>query len=258
MSSLLLRRQCHRIPSRWPVGRNIAAVAAHRGWKGVVMDDADADAAFHAINRPAADSIAIAAAQTCSSQTTHKYQVDRPVGQWMNYDGHTGSSVSWETRQQRANIFKIRSALTLQHSQLRCLSSSQYLPFRDCQTMEEAVQMAHDNLDTATYRSLSAFWSAMPQLIQRRKFGRGENIEQVKNQLQMVLLDTLEEIRSFGCRDLAQTTLGFAKIVKHAGMKERRDSPYQSILHDLFIGGNDSENKQYLFNEIVAASRPIL
>ena len=50
--------------------------------------------------------------------------------------------------------------LKLLQSYTRCYntsSSSKHLPFKDCQTVKDAVQMLHTNLQTSTPRNLSSF-----------------------------------------------------------------------------------------------------
>jgi hypothetical protein len=82
----------------------------------------------------------------------------------------------------------------------------------------------------------------------------------MKEQLDTILCNTLENIEAFDFRDIATTALGLAKIVKHVGPFSRKKPPTGSphqILHDLLIGVN-SENKQFIFGKIAMLSTPIL
>ena len=124
--------------------------------------------------------------------------------------------------------------------------------------MEEVIQIAHRYLDVATHRNLSAFWAEVPHLIHQGKYWRAERDEQIKQQLDAILSHTLRDIKAFGYRDLAQTTLGIAKIVQNidAGRRITKGSP-RHILHNIFIG-NNSQKKEYIFGCMAEASRPIL
>jgi hypothetical protein len=134
---------------------------------------------------------------------------------------------------------------------------------RECKTIEELSQLAHDHLDVLSPRGKSAFWTLLPKLIQTRDGGPPRtNLRhvQMKEQLDTILCNTLENIEAFDFRDIATTALGMAKIVKHVGpfrqKKPLTESPHQ-ILHDLLIGVN-SENKQIIFGKIAMLSIPIL
>eukprot|EP00579_Thalassiosira_antarctica_P011504 CAMPEP_0201911768 /NCGR_PEP_ID=MMETSP0903-20130614/2602_1 /ASSEMBLY_ACC=CAM_ASM_000552 /TAXON_ID=420261 /ORGANISM="Thalassiosira antarctica, Strain CCMP982" /LENGTH=502 /DNA_ID=CAMNT_0048446557 /DNA_START=456 /DNA_END=1964 /DNA_ORIENTATION=- len=120
-------------------------------------------------------------------------------------------------------------------------------------------------MDILSPRDMAAFWTAVPQFLRKR--GRGpskrhdedQDEQQLHLQFDKILVHTLEEIPAFGYRDLAQTTLGFAKIVKNIGGHGKRlpEGSPQQILHNLFIGEN-SQNKEFIFSHIAVASLPIL
>ncbi len=134
---------------------------------------------------------------------------------------------------------------------------------RECKTLEELSQLAHDHLDVLSPRGKSAFWTMLPKLIQTRDGGPPRtNLRhfQMKEQLDTILCNTLENIEAFDSRDIATTALGLAKIVKHVGHFRRKKPPTGSphqILHDLLIGVN-SENKQIIFGKIAMLAIPIL
>ena len=136
---------------------------------------------------------------------------------------------------------------------------------RECKTIEELSQLAHDHLDVLSPRGKSAVWTMLPKLLQNCGVGPlMTNLQhvQIKEQLDTILCSTLENMEAFDFRNIATTALGLAKIVKQVGPFRGKKpltgtgSPHQ-ILHDLLIGVN-SENKQLIFGEIAISSIPIL
>ena len=116
----------------------------------------------------------------------------------------------------------------------------------ECRTLEDALDATYDHLDILSPRNVAAFWTVAPQLLlRRRKMGQGEKIsqrnggqieqQQMFQKFDTILVRTVEDIESFGFRDLTQTTLGLAKIMKKIGTRRRRSGPNQA-LNDLLIG----------------------
>ena len=141
--------------------------------------------------------------------------------------------------------------ITIQRSNLSYYTKH-HLPFRDCRRLDEAVKMMYDYLPNANDRNLSAFWSAVPRLL-----GSERNIEQMNHQLDYILDHTLEEIHSFGYRDLAQTALAFAKIVKSVGMRVPPPGTPHRLMYDRFIDIN-GRKKDLIFNAVASRSMEIL
>ena len=82
---------------------------------------------------------------------------------------------------------------------------------RDCQTIEEAVQVNYDNLDKLSPRNLSAFWAAVPRFLKPRRGGRQQQpSQQPVAHLEAIINKTAEKLGKFGPRDLATTALAFA------------------------------------------------
>jgi hypothetical protein len=82
---------------------------------------------------------------------------------------------------------------------------------RECKTIEELSQLARDHLDVLSPRGKSAFWTMLPKLIQIRDGGPPRtNLRhvQMKEQLDTILCNTLENIEAFDFRDIATTALG--------------------------------------------------
>lgn len=133
----------------------------------------------------------------------------------------------------------------------------------DFRTLEGAIEATYDHLDISSPRDMAAFWTVVPKYLQKygtehsNKHTRNQGEQQLRHHLDTILCHTLEKIEVFEYRDLAQTTLGFAKIVNNIGNRLRQPDDIRQILHHFFIGDN-STNKEFLFGHIAAASMPIL
>ncbi|KAL7528656.1 hypothetical protein ACHAWF_002650, partial [Thalassiosira exigua] len=126
-----------------------------------------------------------------------------------------------------------------------------------CSSLGDLIQKAHEHLEALSIRDIAAFWTEVS------KFLRGRNQTSTQNnsgaQLKEILLRTLQWIGEFPFRDLTQTTLALAKIisqVENSGGRIHKDSAH-GLLHDRLIG-NRAQHKQLIFEELVAASMPIL
>ena len=133
-----------------------------------------------------------------------------------------------------------------------------FIDYNKCQSVHEMIQLAYDHKDSMSPRDMPAFWSAMSKLGQRGRPQRGnKSNEQMQIQLDQLIGLTLQSIETYGYRDLATVAISLAKIMKKVKVVgQRKGSPHQ-ILHHVLIG-NNSQNKQFLFNELAAASVPIL
>jgi len=134
---------------------------------------------------------------------------------------------------------------------------------KDCQSIKEAVELTHRCLKTGlTTRNLSSFWSVVPKLLQQHDISKVEEEDdfELPNQLESLLAQTLEDVDTFSYKDLAQTVLGLAKIIKHVGGRDNtvipEDGPHQ-LLNNLLIG-DESKSKQFIFRHIACASLHIL
>jgi len=77
-------------------------------------------------------------------------------------------------------------------------------------------------------------------------------------QMKQILAYTLKDITTFGYRDLAQTSISFAKITNKVQKKRRlKYGNTEQILQDVLIG-KESKIKQFIFTDIAKASIPIL
>ena len=92
-------------------------------------------------------------------------------------------------------------------------------------------------------------------LVESQRFGQPPRTNlrhvQMKEQLDTILCNTLENIEAFDFRDIATTALGLAKIEKHIGpfrqKKPPAGSPHQ-ILHDLLIRVNSERQNCNVVN----------
>ncbi|KAL7531199.1 hypothetical protein ACHAXR_003895, partial [Thalassiosira sp. AJA248-18] len=172
-------------------------------------------------------------------------------------------------RKTKARNIRAKAAPAPQHQSQTPSRRRQRIPrMSDCQTLEEATKATYEHLHILSPRDMAAFWTVVPKLLQKgdrrhppnkqeKKGGRNEHEQQMLHQFDTILAHTLEAINTFGYRDLAQTTLGFAKIVKRVqGKRLRRNSP-QRILQFVFIG-KSVEYKQSIFGCLAKASMPVL
>ncbi|EJK53812.1 hypothetical protein THAOC_26672 [Thalassiosira oceanica] len=123
--------------------------------------------------------------------------------------------------------------------------------FRTCQNASELVDLAHRSLGSMSNRDMAAFWSLLPRLVHRR----GDRDPNLDEKLSEVLGCSLDEIRGFSSRDLAQTSLGLAKTIGSLKKGNRRYSreDLRRVLRDL-LADKDAQ----LFTIIHDAALPIL
>jgi hypothetical protein len=134
--------------------------------------------------------------------------------------------------------------------------SNQDPDMRQCNTIDELVQLAYDHLDNFSSRGIAAFWSLMVKHVHNQ---RGDSREQLNKHLDAIIDSTMESIGHFSGRNLATTTLGLAKVMKQVESHGQRSdaSSLHLCLHTLLIGIN-SENKQVILNKVAKTSAPIL
>ena len=121
---------------------------------------------------------------------------------------------------------------------------------RQCNTIDDLVQLAYDHLDIISPRGIAAFWSLLVKHLHNQ---RGNSRFQLSKQLDEIFDSTMESIGQFSGRDLATTALGLAKVMKQSH-GQRAD--LHRILHNLLIGVN-SERKQCIL-DIVAKSSGLI
>jgi hypothetical protein len=82
----------------------------------------------------------------------------------------------------------------------------------------------------------------------------------VNEQLAEILCNTLENMKRYSYRDIATIAISLAKIMKQVESRGQRDAAgsLHQTLHDLLIGGGNSESKRFIFREISMQAIPIL
>jgi hypothetical protein len=89
-----------------------------------------------------------------------------------------------------------------------CLVSNRDPDMRQCNTIDELVQLAYNHLDNFSSRGIAAFWSLMAKHVHNQP---GESRVQLNEQLDAILDSTMESIGHFSGRDLAQLPLDWQK-----------------------------------------------
>jgi len=117
--------------------------------------------------------------------------------------------------------------------------------------------MAYEHKDSMSPRGMSAYWTLVSKLLKKSRFEKVQNIEQMNHQLEDILGYTLQDINSFGYRDLATVAIGLAKIVKNVSGSDGKRLPRygspQRVLHDLIVG-----EKEFIFKVLAEPSMSVL
>jgi len=131
------------------------------------------------------------------------------------------------------------------------------IDMRQCNTVEELVQVAYNHLDTISARGIAAFWSLLVKHVQNHRGGNSR--AQLNEQLAEILCDTLENTKGYSHRNIATIAISLAKVMKQVESHGQRDAAgsLHRHLHNLLVGIN-SERKQVIFSEIAVHAIPIL
>ena len=181
----------------------------------------------------------------------------------VNVDGDSEVKVHLQQSQFSCNKLSFSLQLPLHcHNQLqsqslqshsRCYntsSSRKYLPFEDCQTVEELVQLMYDNMNNSTPRNMATFWTLVSKLLRKSRFDKVQNIEQMNHQLNDILVHTLQDINTFVSRDLSTTAISLAKIVKNGFLGMVVLNKYSMILSLVTIQQTRSSYSRYWQNHL--------
>ena len=116
--------------------------------------------------------------------------------------------------------------------------------------------MAYDHKDMISSRQMATFWTLVSKFVQRR--GRPtQKYEHMQMQLDQLIGQTLQSIDTYNARDISTIAISLAKIVKKIDKSGHSKGSHPKILRDVLIGDN-SNIKQFIFNEIAYASAPLL
>lgn len=132
--------------------------------------------------------------------------------------------------------------------------------FGNCQSIEEAVEIAYGYQDLFTPRDLSAFWTVIARLLPNyySQAGKQHDQPELMQQLNSTFSQTMDQMGMYGPRDLTQTTLAFAKIVSNVDVGERGQrahskGSHHEILRILFL-----RQKETIFQSLSNATYPRL
>ena len=134
----------------------------------------------------------------------------------------------------------------------------------ECETFDDALDAACDNLDILAPRDVAAFWATAPRLLppsSKRRFeggkgrkgsgkenarGRGkcqgvrgrrkqrQHSARTRGRFEAILGRTLDDLEKFGFRELATTALGLAKIACKVAVDDAEGASEASCSRDLF------------------------
>ncbi|EJK61605.1 hypothetical protein THAOC_17875 [Thalassiosira oceanica] len=124
--------------------------------------------------------------------------------------------------------------------------------FRMCQTIAELADLARCHLDSMSNRDIAAFWSILPRLLRNR----GAQDPNLEEKLRCIIGATCRRMHSFQYRDLAQTSLGFAKTISQVsrGDQEYRADDPRQIMRGLFV----KESQCLIFDRIARSALGML
>jgi hypothetical protein len=127
---------------------------------------------------------------------------------------------------------------------------------KDLHSVEEVIMTAYEHLDVMSRRDLSAVWARIALLMTKRQPRQQSNssnredlsMEDMQHMLFTLFDDTTKGIKDCGARELTETILGMAKIIKilrKQGKKRGEDSS-RVLLRELLLN-KDMEPNEELF-----------
>ena len=136
------------------------------------------------------------------------------------------------------------------------LGSNQDPDMRQCNTIDELVQLAYDHLDTISPRGMAAFWSLLMKHVQNQ---HGDIRVHLNKQLDAVLCITLKSMYNFDGREISTIAISLAKVMKQVESRRQgaATGSLHRILHSLLVGIN-SEKKQFILDKVANSSVLIL
>jgi len=174
------------------------------------------------------------------------------------------NNIIWAYRTAGETNPKLFNKLTQAQDKFTSWDNKPMKRFGDSQSIEELTQLAHCRRNRMNTREMCAFWAEISKHVQTGQkrsppsMKRKNEYAQMQRQVDDVLGHTLQDINSFGTRDLATVAISLAKIMRKNNVDEKTfDSSAHQVLNNVLIG-NNSKNKQHIFAEIAKASAPIL
>ena len=129
----------------------------------------------------------------------------------------------------------------------------------DLNSVEEVIVTAYEYLDIMSRRDVGAVWARIQQLMTKRQPRQKLTFDDTEHMLYAIFDDTTDGVEYCGARELTETTLGTAKIVKilrEQGKRRGEDSTH-AILRRLLLSEDMAPNYQ-LFRLLATASMNIL
>eukprot|EP00984_Skeletonema_dohrnii_P008273 scaffold3034_cov110-Skeletonema_dohrnii-CCMP3373.AAC.6 len=149
------------------------------------------------------------------------------------------------------NYFSLQSAASFSTTHRRGRNKSPPR-FSDDSTVDELVQIAHDNLDVMTPMATAALWNKISRQLSRRDgrynnqrgAGKGDNPQNARN-IDDIFQHTIDGLGAFRMRELTQTIFSMSKItavLRNQGNR-RGEAGHKRILRGLLL------NKDLTLNE---------
>ena len=138
--------------------------------------------------------------------------------------------------------------------------------FSDDSTVDELVQIAHDNLDVMTPQATAALWTKILRQLSRRDGrnnnnrgakmdDRGQNVRKIND----IFQHTIDRLGTFSTRELTQTILSLSKIAaalrKHRN--RRGEADHKRVLRELLLN-KDMTPKEDIFRLFAVQSKDML
>ncbi|KAL7523512.1 hypothetical protein ACHAWF_001918, partial [Thalassiosira exigua] len=147
--------------------------------------------------------------------------------------------------------------------------AGEFIYMKKINSIEEASGVAFKHLDDLDSKQLSSFWTRISQLLtgprsQRDQRARDDisaaHYRQIMKELVQILGKTMDNMREFDQRHLAQTALALAKIVReveNATKGQTQQPPAWKILRNILVR-QKLQRKEVLFQSIASHALPLL
>jgi hypothetical protein len=163
------------------------------------------------------------------------YAPNRPLGEW-------GSTLNADNANERVGARKFRR-----------------LPFADCQSVDEVIQLAAENIDELPFYSASV-WTSISRLLSRRPnrqpLSRKEDEgREIRQQIIDIIEQTMNSHKTLRPQELTTIILGMAKTAKQTNdalLLKRRVNIYQISLRN-FLLDHKSRPKRRIFLPLAEA-----
>ena len=120
--------------------------------------------------------------------------------------------------------------------------------FSDDSTIDELVQIAHDNLDVMTPMATAALWNKISRQINRRdgRYNNHRGGRQNTKQIDDIFQHTMVKLGEFSMRELTQTIFSMSKITAALQKQKNRrggEAGHNRILRELLMKNDMTPNE---------------